>query len=300
MEFKVGDKVRVRRDLEVDKRYGNDSFVYGMKNFKGNIVTISSDCGHHFEIKEDGGEWNWTPEMFESIKNNRVIFKDNATILFKDGKKYVAKCCDGDTYDREKGLLVCLAKAHGYTFNDLQEMLESAEEPKGKVREVKRKAKVGEYIKVVKTSGLHDAKYYNIGDILKVLDSDEDDGCIRATLKNTPKGNTDDNYNFLFQSEYVVLENYKPNKYKITLSKFWKSKRVMCINCKTKTEAKKLLKAFDRVGQKWSTRDSYLYEDNWEKNKEKTCYYNYNTFGCLDLVRKGCEVYNFNEVDLNN
>ena len=29
MKYKVGDKVRVRKDLIVDKEYGNESFVSG-------------------------------------------------------------------------------------------------------------------------------------------------------------------------------------------------------------------------------------------------------------------------------
>lgn len=46
MRFKVGDKVRVRKDLEAGKRYymddkkASDIFMFGMKEFLGEIVTI--------------------------------------------------------------------------------------------------------------------------------------------------------------------------------------------------------------------------------------------------------------------
>lgn len=56
----------------------------------------------------------------------RVIFNDRATILFKDGKKFVAKCEPEDEFDKEKGLYVCLAKSAGYKFNDIQKLLDNA------------------------------------------------------------------------------------------------------------------------------------------------------------------------------
>lgn len=45
------------------------------------------------------------------IKN--VIFNDPATIvIWSDGTKTVVKCQEGDTYDPEKGLAMCLAKKY--------------------------------------------------------------------------------------------------------------------------------------------------------------------------------------------
>lgn len=47
----------------------------------------------------------------DSIK--RVIFNDPATIvLWNDGTKTVVKCQDGDIYDKEKGLALCIAKKY--------------------------------------------------------------------------------------------------------------------------------------------------------------------------------------------
>ena len=40
-----------------------------------------------------------------------VIYNDPATIVFwKDGTKTVVKCQDGDTYSKETGLALCVAK----------------------------------------------------------------------------------------------------------------------------------------------------------------------------------------------
>ena len=65
MKYKVGDKVRVRKDLVVDKEYGNDSFVIGMKSMLGKTVTINSvnEESETYHIRECG--FNWTEEMFE-------------------------------------------------------------------------------------------------------------------------------------------------------------------------------------------------------------------------------------------
>lgn len=65
MKYKVGDKVRVREDLIIDKEYGNDFFVIGMKGMLGKTVTIDSvnEEGETYHIRECG--FNWTEEMFE-------------------------------------------------------------------------------------------------------------------------------------------------------------------------------------------------------------------------------------------
>jgi len=67
MKYKVGDKVRVRNDLEVGKIYGT-YFNEDMAKLIGKEVTISNVGGCYYNIKEDG--WNWTDEMFEDFKYN--------------------------------------------------------------------------------------------------------------------------------------------------------------------------------------------------------------------------------------
>lgn len=48
---------------------------------------------------------------FASITPKKVIFNDPATIVYwKDGTKTVVKCQPGDTFDKEKGLAMALAK----------------------------------------------------------------------------------------------------------------------------------------------------------------------------------------------
>lgn len=64
MKYKVGDKVRVREDLEADNWYGKEIFVSGMGCLKGKIVTISKIRYDKYEIEEDNKIWWWTDEMF--------------------------------------------------------------------------------------------------------------------------------------------------------------------------------------------------------------------------------------------
>ena len=201
-KFKVGDKVRVRKNLIPDTKYGDVSFVYSMKEMCGKIVTIKDFyCdNYNMYLKEIG--YLWSPEMLEPVKEDKLIFNGNATILFKDGKKYVTKCDTSDTYDREKGLLTVLAKANGYNYEAIQEMLKNAiiKGKDMKVREVRRRAKVGEYVKII--DAISNCNDYRNGDILKIIIVDKyvRYGC--------------DLGQFLFDTEYVVLENYKPKEKK--------------------------------------------------------------------------------------
>ena len=70
MRYKVGDKVRVRKDLVVGKNYGGYIFARSMEEFKGEIVTIESVDGDHYHIEEDKFEFKfgWVDEMLEPIK----------------------------------------------------------------------------------------------------------------------------------------------------------------------------------------------------------------------------------------
>lgn len=53
---------------------------------------------------------NMEPDyLWECIKT--VIYHEPTTIVkWKDGTKTVVKCCESDTYDKEKGLMACIIK----------------------------------------------------------------------------------------------------------------------------------------------------------------------------------------------
>ena len=80
MKYKVGDKVKVREDLKVGKRYNmadksaDDIFTIDMSKFKGQVVIISKiKAGGTYEIDVDKNyvKYAWVDEMFEPVEFTR-------------------------------------------------------------------------------------------------------------------------------------------------------------------------------------------------------------------------------------
>lgn len=89
----------------------------------------------------------------------------------------------------------------GYGCVVLLEQLTHEQPTKPEVREVKRRAKVGEYVKIVHSYGSPFEKY-KTGDILLVVDTDDRSGFVCFECGDA----------CAFPSEYVVLEGYKPGR----------------------------------------------------------------------------------------
>lgn len=71
MRYKVGDKVRVRKDLVVGKDYGNFAFADTMKKLREQTVTIKNVLtDSYYLIEEDTDEYSWTDEMLEPVITN--------------------------------------------------------------------------------------------------------------------------------------------------------------------------------------------------------------------------------------
>ena len=65
MKFKVGDKVRVREDLEVGERY--DYLVTpGMVKYRGEVIEIGDKYSSYY-IQKGSAPYAWTDEMLEPI-----------------------------------------------------------------------------------------------------------------------------------------------------------------------------------------------------------------------------------------
>lgn len=102
MKYKVGDKVKVRSDLRVGKRYGEHTFAHDMFKFMGKIVTIESVWEQSYRIEEDA-YW-WTDEMLEpveemsteeAIKLSGKMCSSSACYecpVFKSREKYGERC----------------------------------------------------------------------------------------------------------------------------------------------------------------------------------------------------------------
>jgi hypothetical protein len=72
MKYKVGDKVRVREDLNINEKYG---FLYAIDEMiKEKIVTIAYVYDGYYGIKED--VFMWTDEMFEGLAEDKLTAEE--------------------------------------------------------------------------------------------------------------------------------------------------------------------------------------------------------------------------------
>lgn len=126
MKYKVGDKVRIRKDLSIGSEYDNVLFASTMARFRGKVVTIADILGGGYEIQEDERRHYWTEKMIKR-KSEEVVFKGNKTIFkTENGKEIVSKCDENDKFDKEKGVLMCIAKKVGYEYQDIKNLVENS------------------------------------------------------------------------------------------------------------------------------------------------------------------------------
>jgi hypothetical protein len=77
MKYKVGDKVRVRKDIKSGERFCLCSFTDEMQIYAGKIVTIKTEIGSGgYEIIEDNGACIWKEEMFDEPLNRETSGTD--------------------------------------------------------------------------------------------------------------------------------------------------------------------------------------------------------------------------------
>lgn len=123
MKFKVGDKVRVRKDLKEGQRYYMEdkkvcnAFVRPMNRLKGRVVTISKILGSQYVVEECPlgvfCEYFWTDEMFEPVvepRSKKIVITTDGTEtharLYEENKLVktaTAKCSPEDTFDFADG-----------------------------------------------------------------------------------------------------------------------------------------------------------------------------------------------------
>ena len=89
MKYKVGDKVKIREDLEDGQLYGNEVFVGNMMACRGRIAIIDDIiCDNRYYIDIDQEYCVWTDEMFEDYtETTAMTVKDllNKTDVEKGG-----------------------------------------------------------------------------------------------------------------------------------------------------------------------------------------------------------------------
>lgn len=118
MKYKVGDRIRVRKDLKVFHFYGGIGFVAGMHIYRGEICTVSKIVdGRTYRFKEDKGAWAWSDEMLEPFRDEKIVITtDGVTTTAKkyDGKKIVkeakAVCSKDDTFNFDVGAKLAMER----------------------------------------------------------------------------------------------------------------------------------------------------------------------------------------------
>jgi len=139
------------------------------------------------EVSNTSSQSSQSIHIYTDGNTTTCVMKDSNGVI----KRTQAKCSPEDTFDFETGARIafdrcCTSLAESSAFS--------------KIREVKRFAEEGEYIKVVNSDN-HFLNNYKNGDILKVK--------FKQTLSGTIYA---ENGNDLYSSEYVVLEGYAPPK----------------------------------------------------------------------------------------
>lgn len=180
-KFNVGDRYKSGYFADNDAVIEITEISGGTVFYKD--VVGESICLKHFQI---GSIFSAALEKVDTTiviyrKDNKVIALDKST-----GEKAEANCNPADEFDFRTGAKLAFNRLMG---EDVK--------PDNGVREVKRKAKVGEYIKVV--YAMPCLIPYKNGDIFKV-NCVTTSGCIcKKSEENVG----------LWHKEYVVLENYK-------------------------------------------------------------------------------------------
>lgn len=113
MKYKVGDKVKVREDLDENVEYGYEEATEEMLAFRGKVVTIEKIMfDREYIILEDIKKWYWTDEMFEcKVGTRKFEYVKNASEYmneygnFKLPERSTANSAGYDFYNPETVIL---------------------------------------------------------------------------------------------------------------------------------------------------------------------------------------------------
>lgn len=114
MKYKVGDKVRVRSDLETTVMYGVLCVIDEM--LKEKIVTIKSVHDGYYKVAEDG--YKWTDEMLEGLVEEELTAEEATKILGEICCE--SRCYNGCPIGKARGKMSC----HFFRRDKTEEVLE--------------------------------------------------------------------------------------------------------------------------------------------------------------------------------
>ncbi|MCH5179928.1 MAG: DUF3850 domain-containing protein [Erysipelotrichales bacterium] len=132
---------------------------------------------------------------------------------------------------------------------------------------------------------------------------------IDYVLNNVPEYGLDNDYCILsisraFKCDYMTNSHLLVIKQdSIRLNDFFESDELLCIHCSTSHQAEILLKAFNDLGKKWSTCESYIENSKFNIYGTNTIYFNDGTYGDLSLaIEENYRIFHFDNVifEVNN
>lgn len=213
--FKVGDRVTYARKGEIDVYVpiGSEGEIRMIKEFGAEVEfkncsqTVSFESldllstfsvGQIYKVgKINDGRTGNIIKITNIEPNTRYpfVFK-----LIRGSQLADCRFSEGSVFANALTLLI--GKQIGEAIKDFDE------KKTGGVREVKRAAKPGEYIKIVKAAGATDDEYKN-GDILLVI---KPDNGVTPEFESGVAFYKNAMWKYASQCEYVVLEGYSPVK----------------------------------------------------------------------------------------
>lgn len=133
MKYKVGDKVRVRSDLEKHKAYGGWGALEDMVKMRGEIVTIRRVRNSVYELEENN--LMWTDEMLEGLVEEELTAEEAIKILAEMCSVPCGKC----PISKEKGVFDCRTFRAEYPDKVLEILKQQKKEHEKKEVEVTQK-----------------------------------------------------------------------------------------------------------------------------------------------------------------
>lgn len=121
MKFKVGDRVRVSKNMVDSARY----FVTpGMKECAGKEYVVEDviKCSSGGFVYTLGDMWwKWEEDWLEPVKGIITIERHGNKTVAKMGKKVgVAKCADYDEFDEYTGAMIALNRLFGKEYEEMK------------------------------------------------------------------------------------------------------------------------------------------------------------------------------------
>lgn len=135
MKYKVGDKVRVRRDLNKGMIYNEFTVTTPMADKAGDIVTISAVSRRYYHIAEYG--CCWTDEMFEGLVEEELTAEEATKILSEICCEN--ELCGGCPISEAKGKRTCQSFRRDKTEEVLEILKQWKKEHEKKEVEVESK-----------------------------------------------------------------------------------------------------------------------------------------------------------------